>query len=334
MIPYAACCQPDQPNPRTREEMGKNTSYLLAMLERAVAGYRPFHDIRLVVFPEFAHAAPIYQTAEELVEKLAVEIPNPHTERLESAAREHGIWIQSGSFLEVDRKYPNAVFNTTVLIGPEGIASRYRKVNPWIPWEVHASPCDIPDYQEELFPVVETDIGRLGVATCYDWLFPEVTRELVLGGAEILIRISAYMDPWGASEPTDWWTVVNRCRALENLCSVVACNQGARASHYPPFSWPGASMIVDPDGRILSQASAGPGEAIVVGPISIETVREERRRRVGHSMPVHLRPEAYPRQREARLAPGPQPEERTIAGLEERIRESGSRLGWATGGNS
>ena len=93
-------------------------------------------------------------------------------------------------------------------------------------------------------------------------------------------------------------------------------------------------MIVDPDGRILSQASAGPGEAIVVGPISIETVREERRRRVGHSMPVHLRPEAYPRQREARLAPGPQPEERTIAGLEERIRESGSRLGWATGGNS
>jgi len=89
-------------------------------------------------------------------------------------------------------------------------------------------------------------------------------------------------------------------------------------------------MIVDPDGRILSQASAGPGEAIVVGPISIATVREERARRVGHSMPVHLRPEAYPQQREPRLAPGLQPEERTIAGLEKRIRESGHRLGWAT----
>lgn len=200
-IPYAACCQVDNPNPGHRDEMARNTSAMLAQLERAVVGYRPFHDIRLVVFPEFAHAAPIHPTAEEIAEKLAVEIPNPHTERLEAAAREHGVWIQSGSFLEVDPKYPDAVFNTTVLIGPDGIASKYRKVNPWIPWEVHASPCDIPGYEEELFPVVETDIGRLGVATCYDWLFPEVTRELTLAGAEVLIRISAYMDPWGSTPP-------------------------------------------------------------------------------------------------------------------------------------
>ena len=68
---YAACCQTDQPNPRDREQMTDNTSRLIAQLEQAVLGYRPFHDVKLVVFPEFAHAAPIYQSAEELADRAA-----------------------------------------------------------------------------------------------------------------------------------------------------------------------------------------------------------------------------------------------------------------------
>ena len=47
-------------------------------------------------------------------------------------------------------------------------------------------------------------------------LFPEAIRQLAANGAEVLIRVSAYMDPWGATEPMNWWTIVNRCRALEN----------------------------------------------------------------------------------------------------------------------
>jgi predicted amidohydrolase len=166
-------------------------------------------------------------------------------------------------------------------------------VHPWIPWEVHASPHDVLNYADELFPVADTEIGRLGVAICYDWLFPEAIRQLALKGAEVLIRVSAYMDPWGATPPMDWWTVINRCRAIENLAYVVAANQGAAAEHYPPFSWPGASMIVDYDGRILTQADPGPGEKIVVGPIELPGLRAERDRRRGHHMLAHLRTEAY-----------------------------------------
>jgi predicted amidohydrolase len=300
------------------------------MLERAVIGYRPFYDVRLVVFPEFAHAAPVYETAEELLEKLAVEIPNEHTERIERAAQVHGVYVQTGSFLEVDQRWPDAIFNTTCLIGPNGILARYRKVNPWIPWEVHTSPHDIREYPDDPFPVTETEIGRLAVATCYDWLFPEVTRELALRGAEVLIRISAYMDPWGAMPPTDWWTLVNRCRALENLCSVVAVNQGAAASHYPPFSWPGGSMIVDYDGRILAEAPPGPGERIVVGPVQLGALRMERNRRVGHSMPAQLRTEIYTRQRETIYPGSPEATRRTMKGLELTIRESQRGLGYWT----
>ncbi len=293
-IYYAAACQTNLPHPSKRSEMAVNTSRMREMIDHAVIGYAPLFPIKLVVFPEFSHSAPIYLTSNELLEKLAVPIPNEHTQKLHEKAKEFDLYIQSGSMLEADPAWPKMVFNTTCLIGPSGILYKYRKVNPWIPWEVCASPHDLEGYQDEFFPVACTPIGKIGVAICYDWLFPEVLRQLTANGAEILIRVSAYMDPFGTTDPMDWWTVVNRCRALENMAYVVAANQGASLRNYPPFSWPGGSMIVDYDGRILSQASPGPGERIVVGPLNIDALRQERQARRAHQPLAHLRTECYP----------------------------------------
>jgi predicted amidohydrolase len=290
----AAACQTDLSNPADRNAMRANTDRIVAMIDAAVAGSAPFLPVRLVVFPEFAHAAPVYPTVAELRARLAVPIPNEHTDRLAKRARALGIYIQSGSMIEIDPKWPGVLFNTTCLIGPEGLLYKYRKVNPWIPFEVHASPHDIEGYDEPLFPVADTEIGRIGCAICYDWLFPEAIRQLAANGAEVLLRVSAYMDPWGATEPMNWWTLVNRCRALENIAYVVGANQGASLRHYPPYSWPGGSQVVDFDGRMLAEASPGPGERIVVAPIDISALRHERATRVGHHMPAHLRTEAYP----------------------------------------
>ncbi len=290
---YAAACQLDSPNPRTRDEIAPKVRRMLEMVDYAVTGYSPFFDVKLLVFPEFAHAAPVYTTVQQLIEHLALPIPNEYTERYAKKAKELGVYIQTGTFLEVDDRWPGHVFNTTVLVGPTGILAKYRKVHPWVPWEIHTSPLDLPGYDQPVFPVVQTEIGNLGVAICYDWLFPEAIRQLALNGAEVLIRVSAYMDPWGTAPPMDWWTLINRTRAIENLAYVVAANQGASLTHYPPFSWPGGSMIVDFDGRILAQAEPGPGERIVVGPIDIGALRFERERRRGHNMLAHLRREGY-----------------------------------------
>ena len=205
--------------------------------------------------------------------------------------------------LEADPAWPGVVFNATCLIGPGGILTKYRKVNPWIPFEVHASPHDLDGYADELFPVADTPIGRIGCAICYDWVFPEAIRQLAANGAEVLVRVSAYMDPWGATEPMNWWTTVNRCRALENVAYVVAANQGASLAHYPPYSWPGGSQVVDFDGRVLAEASPGPGERIVVAPVDIGALRHERAARRGHHMLAHLRTEAYPVYRTRGFAP-------------------------------
>jgi predicted amidohydrolase len=316
----AAACQTDFPNPTDRTGIADRVSRMLATIDRAVIGYAPFGDVKLVVFPEFAHAAPVYETVAELSDRLAVPVPNEHTDRYHKKARERGVYVQTGTFLESDPAYPGVVFNTTCLIGPEGLRYKYRKVHPWIPWEVHASPHDIPGYTEPMFPVAETDVGVIGCAICYDWLFPEAIRELAVQGAEVLVRVSAYMDPWGATPPMDWWTVVNRCRALENVAYVVAANQGAALENYPPFSWPGGSMVVDYDGRVLAQADPGPGDKIVVAPVDLAALRAERERRAGHHMLAHRRPEAYrhalrPAYPDGRAGEGPI----TIAGNEQAI---------------
>src|SRR5262249_48355609 len=123
-----AACQVDMANPVERRGMRVNTDRILSMIDSAVSGAAPFLPVRLVVFPEFAHSAPVFESVNELIDKLAIEIPNQHTERLAQKALEHRIYIQSGSMLEVDSKWPGHVFNTTCLIGPEGILYKYRKV--------------------------------------------------------------------------------------------------------------------------------------------------------------------------------------------------------------
>lgn len=322
---YAAACQTDFPCASERSEIAERTRRMCSIVEQTIVGYEPFHDVRLLVFPEFAHAAPIYDGVAALRDRLAVPVPNEHTDRYARLCAEYGCYIQTGSFLEADPDYPDVVFNTTVLIGPGGVLSKYRKVNPWIPWELHASPHDIADYPDDPFPVVETELGRLGVAICYDWLFPEAIRQIAFNGAEVILRVSAYMDPWGATPPMDWWTLFNRARAVENSVYVVAANQGAAMENYPPFSWPGGSMLVDYDGRILAQADPGPGAKVVVGPIDIAALRAERERRRGHDLRGHLRSEAYPYLNSRNLAPAAEhPIQREE--IEERVAASQAAL--------
>jgi len=290
---YAAACQTAFECPRTRSEIAERTARMCEIVEHTIVGYEPFFDVRLLVFPEFAHAAPIYDSVAALRDRLAIPIPNEHTDRYHRLAKKHGCFIQTGTFLEADPDHPEAVFNTTALVGPEGVLTTYRKVNPWIPWELHASPHDVGATPKEAFPVADTEIGRIGVGICYDWLFPETIRQIASAGADVICRVSAYMDPWGATPPMDWWTLFNRARAAENTVFVVAANQGAALAQYPPFSWPGGSMVVDYDGRVLAQVDPGEGEKVVVAPIDLDALRSERKRRRGHDMRAHLRSEIH-----------------------------------------
>ncbi len=104
--------------------------------------------------------------------------------------------------------------------------------------------------------VVDTPFGKLGLAVCYDLRFPEMFRNMVDHGAELIAIPSAFTAETGKAH----WEVLVRARAIENLCYVVAAGQGGY--HINGRESYGDSMIVDPWGQIRDRLSSGSGFVI------------------------------------------------------------------------
>lgn len=101
--------------------------------------------------------------------------------------------------------------------------------------------------------VIDTPFGRLGIAICYDLRFPEFFRNLQKQNVEIAVIPSAFTEETGAAH----WEVLLRARAIENVCYVIAPNQGG--FHVNGRKTFGHSMIVDPWGGILGCYKTGAG---------------------------------------------------------------------------
>ena len=103
----AAACQTDLPNPLDRDQMRDNTDRMLAMIQCAVDGSAPFLPVRLVVFPEFAHAAPVFATVAGAARQARRADSRTSTPIASHAkARELDIYIQTGSMIESDPRWP------------------------------------------------------------------------------------------------------------------------------------------------------------------------------------------------------------------------------------
>ena len=287
---YAVCCQIGTPSIKTRDQASKVLDKVDEFVGHSVHQFRLMYPVKLVVFPECIQGWGGFSTNKGL-QKVAIEMPGEETDRLGEIAKKYKVYLAPGSWFEKDPEYSLA-FNTFPLFNPKGeLSLKYRKVNPYIPVEFSQSPFDIPDYTEELFPVAETEIGNLGLYICYDQMFPEVTRQLTMNGAEVLVECSAYMDPWTLGE-VDHWTWTSRVRSMENLAFGVCCQQGSGLKEMGGvYSWGGHSMIVDYEGRLL--AEAGRGECIIGSQINIDALRHHRKQVRQHNMLAHLKTGAY-----------------------------------------
>lgn len=121
--------------------------------------------------------------------------------------------------------------------------------------------------------IVDTSVGRLGVAICYDIRFPELTRLYFCRGVEIL----AVPGQWPEARARHW-RVLLQARAIENEMFVLGCN---RTGIEPSIKtgdnlvFPGDSRIIDPMGQILE---SGTGDAEpVLAEIEMRKVRTMRR---------------------------------------------------------
>lgn len=205
--------------------------------------------------------------------EVAQPIPGAVTDRFASVARARAMWVVAGGLLEADA---GRVYDTSVLFDRTGdIAATYRKI--------HLFDVDLPDQpsiQEsatitpgDQLVTHETETARLGLSICYDLRFPELYRGLMAQGAEVLVVPAQFQHATGK----DHWHTLLRARAIENQCYVVAPGQcGTFGNPGEGRRSYGHSLVADPWGRILVEASEG-GVGVWFADLDMDAVRALRR---------------------------------------------------------
>lgn len=201
----------------------------------------------LVVLPEVF----LWRGPQEEEVAVAEDIPGPTSTRLGRLARQLGIHLVAGSFLERNSAVGRA-YNTSLLFGPAGeLLARYRKMHLFdvdIAGAVSVRESDTRLRGDQVVTAA-TPLGTVGLSICYDLRFPEFYRRLALAGAEVVAVPSAFTFRTGAAH----WEILVRARAIENLVYIVAANQiGEGIAGIASF---GSSMIVEPWGTPLARAA-------------------------------------------------------------------------------
>ena len=176
-----------------------------------------------------------------------------------ASARDLGVWISVGVHEPPSStlQEPTRCYNTQLLINDQGsVCARYRKlhlydVNVQNGMSILESNTTISG--TELVPPVETPWGRVGLLTCYDMRFPEVSLSLRRMGASILTYPSAFAVRTGGAH----WSTLLQARAIDTQCWVLAAAQVGTHPGTTRASW-GHAMIVDPWGSIVAQCSDMP----------------------------------------------------------------------------
>jgi len=235
----------------------------LERIER-LAGDAANRGALLVVFPEYASYFSTTMAGAEAVEH-AQSLHGPFVRALAELAAELGIHLVAGMIERVAGE-AERVANTLVALGPDGeLVAHYRKLHLYDAFGSRESDWIVPGPIEE--PAVFPFAGfTVGLQTCYDLRFPEVTRRLVDGGADLVAVPSEWVR--GPLKEAHWRTLAT-ARAIENTIYLAA------ADHAPPVGV-GNSLILDPMGVEVATLGEQDGEVAVawITPDRLATVRK------------------------------------------------------------
>lgn len=218
---------------QTMDDVNKNIDQILDWMDKASFGFPGFD---LIVTAEFA-----LQGCGPYWKDVMLDYNGDEIQRLKDKCKELDVW---GIFCGVVKEFKGRkCCNLAFTINNEGnIVQEYVKMNPWLPAEqTH------PGWE---CPVVEGPKGsKLGLIICADGDYPEIWREAAYNGANIIVRVAHYMAPWDQA-----WEITNKAGAYFNQAYVVAANCVGFDESYAYF---GDSMILNPDGTIITKAPKG-----------------------------------------------------------------------------
>ncbi|MDE0061605.1 MAG: nitrilase [Gammaproteobacteria bacterium] len=263
-------------------DVASSRKHIDAALERVaaqVAASRQFigEQLKLVVLPEyFLTSYPLGESIAAWRQRACIDPGGREYERLGRIARDSGVYL-SGNLYETDPNFPELYFQTSFIIDDAGDAIlRYRRlISMYGP-----TPHDVLDRYldvygaDSLFPVAATPLGRLAAVASEEILFPEVSRALVLNGAELICHSSSEI----ASPAVTPKHAAKLARAYENHVYIVSANTaGIAGIDLPNESVDRGSKVVDYAGRVLAEAASGESMAAYAD-IHIDALRDYRRR--------------------------------------------------------
>ena len=240
---------------------GDDTDENLERMSR-LAGDAANRGALLVVFPEYSSY--FTPTMDASWVEHAQGLHGPFVRALAELATELGIHVVAG-LVERVHEESKRVANTVVALDPQGeLVAHYRKMHLYDAFGQRESEWIVPGPIEA--PQTFEFAGfTVGLQTCYDLRFPEVTRQLVDAGADLVLVPSEWVR--GPLKEAHWRTLAT-ARAIENTVYLAA------ADHAPPIGV-GNSLIVDPMG--VEVAGLGEEVGTAVAWIAPERVVEVRR---------------------------------------------------------
>jgi predicted amidohydrolase len=273
---------------RKRADIAVNIEHLTHLVKAAAWLSGLDQPVRLIAIPEGALQAFNDEVLDldhvKFANECAIDIPGPETDALGEIARDHDAYVMAQAKARHE-DWPDRFFNVGFILDPKGkVILKHYKVSPLFPVEHSVCPHDIYDWWIEKYgrtldafwPVVDTDIGRLGMMMANEGSYPENARALAMNGAEVVYRAS-YPHP---ATGNDFFEIQSRARALDNNFYVVAPNMGTYYLHAeddtPIDTFGGRSFIIDHRGQIVGRQDYGAGSTYVGGIIDIEALRHHR----------------------------------------------------------
>ena len=245
-----------------RPEVGAKDDNVSKSIERIRAAAEG--GARLVVLPELCNSGYNFNDADE-ARALAEPVPNGPTSQVwMDLARDLDLHIVAG----INEIEGDALYNSSVVIGPSGHLATYRKVHLWYKENLFFKPGNLG------FPVVETPVGNIGTFICYDTWFPESYRLCAVQGADIVCL------------PTNWVPIngqdPNREAMANILCMASAHSNGVfvaaadRVGEERGQPFIGQSLIVNYTGWPIGGPASSDGEEIIYGDCNLDEARRNR----------------------------------------------------------
>lgn len=200
--------------------------------------------VELMVLPELCNTGYIFNSRKEAF-ALAEEVPEgPTTQEWITAAKKYNAYICAG----INECEGNHLYNSVVVVGPEGYIGTYRKTHLWNEEKLWFEPGNLG------FPVFSLPFGKIGCRICYDIWFPEVTRILVAQGADIICDSTN----WVVVEPLQTKAKPTAAVSAQqmSLMNAVYSICADRVGEERGCVFIGNSCITDPGGGFV----AGPGD--------------------------------------------------------------------------